>query len=94
MGQNFIDQYSLLHFASGIMFYFLGINFNISIFIHTLFEIIENIPLGTTNVYYLHLFWLGGRNEPDTFLNSVGDTVIFALGFLTSRYIDKVVSSN
>ena len=91
MGQKLIDQYSLLHFASGVFFYFLGIKFEIALLLHTLFEIVENIPLGITNVYYLHLFWLGGRNEPDSLLNSVGDTVVFVVGFLLSQIIDKLV---
>ena len=46
MGLHFADQYSLLHYAVGVVAYFWIIPFILTIIIHTIFEIIENTTFG------------------------------------------------
>ena len=42
MGIHLIDQYSLLHFASGIIAYFAGVPFIAWVVMNFIFEAIEN----------------------------------------------------
>ena len=46
MGNLFIDQYTYLHFASGIIAYFWNISFKNWIMLHTIFELLENTIIG------------------------------------------------
>ena len=46
MGLNFADQYSLLHFAVGVVLYFWNIPLSLAIILHTIFEIVENTKMG------------------------------------------------
>ena len=88
MGLQFIDQFSLLHLAVGIVFYFWGINIYTSIVIHTVFEIFENTDLGM-KIINNFTSWPGGKNYRDSFINSVGDTVFFILGWYIAKTVDK-----
>jgi len=93
MGLNFADQYSLLHFAVGVVLYFWNIPFFIAIILHTIFEMLENTEIGMKfiNTYIIHpgLFsWPGGKDYADSFLNNVGDTIFFAIGWILSAYLD------
>lgn len=84
MGYDFMDHYSLLHFAVGIVCYFWGIPLHISIMIHTIFEILENTKMGMyiINKFY---YWPGGKTHADTIINSVGDTFFFILGWIVAQ---------
>ena len=89
----FADQYSLLHLSVGIIFYFWGISFFISMTIHMIFEILENTPLGIfiINKYFTDLGffgWPGGKSAPDTIINIFGDNVFFAIGWYIARIVD------
>lgn len=60
-----------------------------SIVVHTVFEILENTKTGVLIIdNYLSedalgvFGWPGGKKKPDTFMNSVGDTVAFAIGWI------------
>jgi len=93
MGANFADQYSLLHYAVGVIAYFWNIPFILTIIIHTLFEIVENTKfgMGIINRFFVknkHFSWPGGKNKPDAFINNVGDTIFFAVGWLSAHYLD------
>ena len=85
MGINFIDKYSLLHFAVGIIFRFFNINFILSILIHILFEYIENTKHGIHFINKYLTWWPGGKDYSDSLLNSTGDTFFFALGWLVAN---------
>lgn len=91
MGTNFIDQYSLLHFATGIIAYFWGLNFYKWYYIHLLFELFENT---NTGMYIINTFfkdiWPGGKPMSDLFINSLGDTIFSILGWLLAYYIDYI----
>jgi hypothetical protein len=51
MGKTFVDTYSLLHFATGIVAYYFGIPLIWWIILHAVFEILENSPEG---VYFIN----------------------------------------
>lgn len=89
MGSYFYDQYSLLHFSVGVIFYFWGINIWVWIVLHSLFEIIENTPLGVYYIDYYITLWPGGKKYPDSIINSIGDTIFGILGFYTAKYLDQ-----
>ena len=89
MGVNFIDQYSLLHFATGIIAYFWGISLINYTIIHILFEIIENTSHGMNfiNNQFANI-WPGGKPYSDSFINSTGDTIFGMLGWLVAYIVD------
>jgi len=89
MGFRFIDQYSYLHFASGVIFFY----FNVSLFhwflLHTLFEIVENTPTGIHIINTYLTFWPGGKPKADTLLNNLGDTVFAMLGWFSALLVTQ-----
>lgn len=77
-----MDQYSLLHFASGIIARY----WNISLFwwtiVHVLFEWIENT---TSMRYFINTYltmWPGGKPASDSIINSLGDTLFSIIGWI------------
>jgi hypothetical protein len=91
MGQNIIDQYTFLHFAMGVVMYFIGINLPMTIVLHIIFEVLENSEQGIKFINNnLKWFWPGGKNVPDAKINSVGDTIGVIVGWLTGYYLDKL----
>lgn len=98
MGHLFLDQYSLLHCAVGVVCYFFGISFSTSIIGHTLFEFAENTPHG---IYFINniwsrgpLPWPGGKLGPDSFTNVVGDTCAFTIGYAAAYGLDLMGRKN
>ena len=93
MGLNFADQYSLLHFAVGVVLYFWNIPLVLAIILHTIFELTENTQTGMKliNDYFIHhgyFSWPGGKNYADSLINNVGDTIFFAVGWVLAAYLD------
>lgn len=93
MGTQFIDQYTILHMAVGIIAYFWSISLSNTIIIHTIFEIIENTSYGMSiiNSQFAGI-WPGGKPYADSVINSIGDTIGTALGWLIAYYLDKIGS--
>jgi hypothetical protein len=89
MGLNFIDGYSLLHFASGIIAYHFGIKFHIWFIIHALFEIIENSKVGMNIINKYLVFWPGGKPSSDSIINSIGDQTFAMLGWYVAYLVMK-----
>jgi len=90
MGKYFIDQYTLLHFAFGVVAYFFNVNLMTWFVAHTLFEIVENTPSAMKFVNtYLQGVWPGGKPFADSGLNSFGDTIFSVVGWLCAYGIDK-----
>jgi hypothetical protein len=90
MGNTFIDQYSLLHFAVGIIAYFWGISLQELFIIHLLFELIENTQfgMGIINTYFANI-WPGGKEHADLLINSIGDNFFASIGWLVAYYVDN-----
>jgi hypothetical protein len=86
MGTKFMDQYSLLHFAVGIVSRYWNISFLWWVIFHAIFEFVENTTQG---MYFINTWipiWPGGKSHPDSLLNRVGDTVYAALGWIVANY--------
>ena len=85
---HFADEYSMLHFATGIVAYFLGVPFWMWFLLHATFEVTENSPAGIRFIRrYLLWMWPGGkggttRDTPDTPINMVGDQFFALIGWL------------
>ena len=92
MGKTFVDKFSLLHFAVGIVAYFFGVPLLLWILIHLAFEILENMPQSVTFIDQFVFFWPGGKKESDTIINSIGDTFFAILGWLVAYWVSNVNS--
>lgn len=90
MGYRTFDQYSLLHFATGVVAYFLGVPFDCWVLLHAFFEFVENTPAGIRFINRrLAWFWPGGKPRPDAVVNSIGDTVSAAVGWVVAVQLDR-----
>lgn len=90
MGILFFDQYSILHLSVGIIAYFLSIPFIILIAIHVIFEIVENTKIGMNIINTYFTLWPGGKQHPDSVLNSISDTIFIGLGWIISYKLDLI----
>ncbi len=88
MGYKFMDNFSLLHLAVGIVFYYWGISLKTSTTVHVIFELLENTEpiMKITNSTG---WWPGGKPSSDNYLNMFGDTVFFMLGWILAYYLDE-----
>jgi hypothetical protein len=86
MGHLFIDNYSLLHFGSGIIAYYLGFSFITWFILHALFEVSENLLFRSINKIEI---WPGRKPIPDTFMNSVGDQLLTMIGWCIGYLVNK-----
>ena len=89
MGKLFLDQYSLLHFAIGIVAYFWGISSIHWNVIHMLFEVLENTEIGMNMINTIFVIWPGGKNYSDSYINNVGDLIFGYLGWLIASLLDN-----
>ena len=89
MGTLYFDQYTYLHFAVGIIGYFWNLSLLHWVIFHTIFEILENSQLGIHIINTYIIFWPGGKPNPDTIVNSIGDTLGTILGWVSAYYLDK-----
>jgi len=88
MGNQFLDQYSYLHFASGIVAYFWGIKLYVWIIIHVLFELIENTKIGMRFINNYFPYWPGGKPKADNIINQLGDNLAAILGHYSAYLLD------
>lgn len=90
MGDKTFDQFSLLHFASGIIAYFWGLPFVWWFILHAVFEYVENTKIGMHFINKYITMWPGGKQHPDSFMNSmIGDNFSAALGWIFASMVDK-----
>lgn len=89
MGKYFFDQYTVLHFAVGIIAYFWNISFLNTLILHTLFELLENTEQGMYVINTYFKMWPGGKPKADTEINIIGDTVGTMVGWIFAQMIDK-----
>ena len=87
-----MDQYSYLHFASGIIAYFWNISFMVWVISHTIFEYLENTKTGVNLINKYLFFWPGGKPGSDTNINIIGDTLGAIIGWMSAYYLDKIGS--
>lgn len=88
MGSQLFDQYSLLHFATGVIFYFFNFKLLTFLVIHTIFEIFENTKKGVYFIDNYLTFWPGGKKRPDALINSIGDTISAVIGWYSANLLD------
>lgn len=90
MGYRWFDQYSLLHFAVGVVAYFWSISLIVVVIIHILFEYVENTPMGMNiiNTYFI-AWWPGGKTHADRMNNRISDTLFTTIGWLASYNLNR-----
>lgn len=92
MSQVFTDEFSLLHFATGIVAYFWGVPLGWWFVLHATFELLEDTQTGVRiiNKLFGKIWPGGGKKVPDSFLNSeLGDNFYAVLGWIFSWYIQR-----
>lgn len=90
MGEQLFDQYTYLHFASGIIAYFWNISLIHWIILHSLVEYIENTQYSIHIINKYMIVWPGGKPKADSMINIVGDTIGTLLGWLSAYLIDHI----
>lgn len=88
----FLDQYSYLHFSTGIIAYFWGVNVYLWTILHLFYEILENLPVSIYIINHYITLWPGGKSYPDPFINSIGDVLSGTVGWLSAYYLDIIGS--
>ena len=81
MGVYFTDQFSLLHFATGVIVYYWDLSIINWFIIHALYEYLENTEFGIWFINNLTV-WPGGRKGKDSLINMIGDQFYGLLGWL------------
>jgi hypothetical protein len=85
MSQVFTDEFSLLHFATGIIAQFMGLSLAQWFVIHATFEFLEDTRTGVRviNKLFGNIWPGGGKKVPDSFLNSeLGDNFYAVIGWV------------
>jgi hypothetical protein len=88
MGLLLFDQYTYLHFASGIVAYFWGVSIFWWFIFHTIFELLENSQPGMWVINNLITMWPGGKPMADSLINMIGDTIGSIIGWLSAKWLD------
>jgi hypothetical protein len=94
MGNQLLDQYSLLHYATGVLAYFWGVPVGIFFIAHVSFEAAENTNVGMKFINDTLTFWPGGKPKADSFSNIVGDNISALLGYYCAYQLDETGKRN
>jgi hypothetical protein len=89
MGKYIFDQYSLLHFTSGIVCRYFNFSLTFLFVFHVIFEYIENTKKGMYIINNYLKIWPGGKTSSDTFINSVSDIIISLIGWICMDLLIK-----
>lgn len=94
MGVAFFDEFSLLHFAVGVVVQFWGVSLKAWLVMHVLFELAENTVWGMNaiNTGFLGRVWPGGKPKADNLVNRVGDVAFGALGWLVAKKLRSLLA--
>lgn len=92
MGKYLFDQFTFLHFSTGVVFYFFGLKLYQWFILHNIFEFVENTQFGMNIINTYFRFWPGGKPFRDSFTNIIGDNIGAILGWVVAYYIDKIGS--
>ena len=87
MGKKFLDRYTLLHFATGVVAYHWGMSEKVFLGLHITFEFLENTDEGMRVIRGFPL-WPGGKPHADSFLNMVGDTIGAWAGWRLAKMLE------
>ena len=90
MGNLFLDQYSILHYATGVVAYFWGIPAGYFFVGHVAFEVVENTDVGMDFINTSLTWWPGGKPKADTLTNIVGDNAAAMFGFYCAYKLDEI----
>ena len=88
MGNQLLDQYSLLHFASGVVAFHWGLEPLTWFLAHASFEFAENTVPGMNFINKYLTWWPGGKPKPDTFMNILGDNIAAQAGYWFAKWLD------
>lgn len=92
MSRVFTDEFSLLHFATGIIAYFSGLSLINWFIIHATFELLEDTQTGVRiiNKIFGKIWPGGGKRIADSFVNSeLGDNFYALLGWVFAKKISE-----
>ena len=89
MGKQLLDQYSLLHWASGVIAYFWDVPVDTFFLAHVSFEVAENTDMGISFINKNLTWWPGGKRRRDTFVNILGDNAVAVLGWYCASKLDQ-----
>ena len=88
--ENYFDNYTCFHLASGITAYYAGLNFISWVSLHIIFSIFENSEMGLRlTKKYLYNF-KAYKTGSDSISNLVGDTLAAIIGWKMAYYIGKL----
>ena len=90
MGNQLLDQYSILHFATGVVAYFWGVELPTWVVAHVSFELLENTEGGMEFINSNLTWWPGGKPRADEFLNIVGDNLSAVAGWWCASQLDDL----
>lgn len=91
MGIYFTDNFSLLHFSSGIIAYYWGIGFIHWFLLHLIYEVLQNTSWGIWFINNIVTLWPGGKLDYDSYINTIGDQTYGMLGWVFTHYFIKIV---
>ena len=86
MGFYFTDNFSLLHFASGIIANYLGLSLLNWFILHLIYEILQNSYYGIWFINNVIVLWPGGKLNYDSYINIIGDQFYGILGWIFTYY--------
>ena len=86
MGIYFTDNFSLLHFASGIIAYYWNISFSQWFLLHVIYELFQNSPIGIWFINNIITIWPGGKLYYDSYTNMIGDQFYSMIGWIFTHY--------
>lgn len=89
MGKLIFDQFTYLHFASGIIAFFWGISLLHWMILHMLFELLENTDIGL-HIINNFTFWPGGKPYKDSVINVIGDNIGTFIGWLSAYGVKNI----
>ena len=92
MRSKIFDQFTYLHFASGIISYFWGISFVLWLIVHSIYEYLETTQFGIyiINNYFGKIWPGGGKHKNEGFNNAIGDTIGAIFGWISAYYLDNL----
>jgi hypothetical protein len=90
MMNGIFNEFSLLHFAAGIIAYFWGVPLLWWLAVHALFEYVENTDTGMKIINKYFTFWPGGGHKKESIANSmIGDNVSAVAGWVLAALVEK-----